>query len=130
MSTTLAKGRELERQRICVRVEHEVPPVAKTLDRKGQASRVARDIGLVELDAVPVYRNGVKQVRKAHARRLRGYAQPEVDQLSHETMKTSVLLEKAPVEPGELAVVAVRVVVASLGAAHFIAHQHHRHTER
>ena len=45
------------------------------------------------------------------------------DQHPHEPMEVAVPLEEPPVEPADLVVLAVRVVVASLRPAHLVAHQ-------
>src|SRR5262249_31419567 len=47
-----------------------------------------------------------------------------------EAVHACVLFEKRPVEPTGFVVLTVGVVIAALGAPHFIAHDEHRHTER
>src|SRR5262249_15303039 len=42
-----------------------------------------------------------------------------------ESMNVSVTLAQAPVEPADLGVLAIRVVVAALRPAHLVAHQQH-----
>jgi hypothetical protein len=46
-----------------------------------------------------------------------------------EAVKRSVLLDQRPVEPTQLVVLAIGVVVATLGATYFIAHDDHRYTD-
>ena len=86
-----------------------------------QAAAVPRDVGqpaLVDLAG---------EERGAPDRRLR---LAEGDQLAGEPDEVRVLLGAGPVEPGDLVVLAVGVVVAVLGAAGFVAHDHHRHALR
>ena len=52
------------------------------------------------------------------------------DQHLYEPMQVPVPVEQAPVEPADLVVLAIGVVVAVLRAAHFVAHQQHRRAER
>src|SRR4249920_3318602 len=40
-----------------------------------------------------------------------------------------MLLEKAPIEPADGVILAIRVVVAELGPPHLVAHHEHRNTE-
>src|SRR5262245_34648292 len=47
------------------------------------------------------------------------------DELSYEPEHVAVLLEQRPVEPADLVVLAVRIVVATLRAANLITHQQH-----
>ena len=53
-----------------------------------------------------------------------------LDQSSDEAVDIGMLLEQAPIEPTDFIVLAIRVVVSQLGAAHFIPHQQHGHAER
>jgi hypothetical protein len=55
---------------------------------------------------------------------------PERDELARELEQRGALLLEAPVEPAELVVLAVGVVVAALRAAHLVAHEQHRHALR
>ena len=45
---------------------------------------------------------------------------------SHESMDVAMLLQQAPVEPADIGVLAVGVIVAPLGPADFVAHEQHR----
>ena len=57
-------------------------------------------------------------------------ALPEGVEQLHETVDVGVPLEQAPVEPADLVVLAVGVVVAVLRAAHLVAHEQHRRAGR
>ena len=47
------------------------------------------------------------------------------DQSFKKVQHTGVLFSEVPVEPADFIVLAIGVVIAELGAAHFIAHQQH-----
>ena len=51
------------------------------------------------------------------------------DQCPHEPVEVPVPIEEAPVEPAHIVVLAIGIVVATLGAAHFVAHLQHRGTD-
>src|SRR5262245_33803337 len=51
-------------------------------------------------------------------------------QQTHEPMHVSVPLNQAPVEPADLVVLTIGVVVASLGAPDLVAHREQRHPQR
>ena len=54
-----------------------------------------------------------------------GKALAELNHLFDETMDVSMLFDQAPVEPANFVVLAIRIVVAVLRAAEFIARQNH-----
>ena len=44
----------------------------------------------------------------------------------HESVDVRVSLQEAPVEPADIRVLAVRIIIASLGSAHLVTHEQHR----
>src|SRR6516162_806173 len=56
--------------------------------------------------------------------------QPSSNEQCHEPMHIGVLRDQGPVKPAGLVVLAVGVVVATLGAPHFIAHLNHGQAQR
>ena len=48
---------------------------------------------------------------------------------AHETVQLGMFFHQRPVEPAKFVVVAIGVVIAILGAPHFVAHQDHGHAE-
>src|SRR5271165_2555615 len=52
------------------------------------------------------------------------------DEFLREPVQIPMAVEKAPVEPADLVVLAICVVVAALRSAHFVAHLEHRGTDR
>jgi hypothetical protein len=52
----------------------------------------------------------------------------ERDQLPHEAQHAAVALDEPPVEPGEIVVLAIGVVVAALAAQHLVAGEDHGHS--
>ena len=55
--------------------------------------------------------------------------QPPRNEQFHKTVQIRMLRDQGPIEPTGLIVLAVGVVVAQLGPAHFVAHQDHGHTQ-
>src|SRR5215472_2822731 len=55
-------------------------------------------------------------------------ATSKCDELPRKAKYLAIGLDKSPVEPRDLVVLAVRVVVAALGMQHLVAREQHRHT--
>ena len=106
------------------------------MDRAGRAAAGQRDaarrvarVGLPDVDAAPLDRGVAEDVDEADPRALveqRHEAPPEADELAREAVHVGVPLDVRPVEPRDRVVVAVRVVVAALGAPDLVAHEQHR----
>ena len=60
---------------------------------------------------------------------LAGNHQSLADQGLHESMQVAVSLQQCPVEPVDLVVLAVRIVVPALRPPDLIAHQQHRRAQ-
>jgi hypothetical protein len=86
---------------------------------------------LAQLDAVPGFRRCPKYLVQAQALsfRLDVPHQPVGVEQPHEPMQVRVLFDQRPVEPADLVVVAVGVVVAPLGAPYLVAHRDHRQAQ-
>ena len=57
-----------------------------------------------------------------------GLGASEMGQRAHEFIPRLLLLSEFPVEPGQLVVLAIGIVIALLTMAEFVAGQEHRHT--
>src|SRR5271155_2965740 len=101
---------------------------------EGNAVGFVGPVRFAEPDTVPVDLGAAQQLVEAQSEAFvatRSH-QPEAmgDQYPHEPVEVPVAVEEAPVEPAHLVLLAIRVVVAPLGAAHFVTHLEHRGTNR
>src|SRR5436305_13928580 len=94
---------------------------------KSQAMGMRRPIGLAQLNAMPGCYAVPFCVQGAEADGAKqGMVSPELNQALEKSEKVGIPSQQRPVEPTDLIVLAVSVVVSPLRAAHFIAAQHHR----
>jgi hypothetical protein len=84
----------------------------------------------VESRAVP---GDIRKIAAGHGsaveeavRREARMAPPECDELAHEPVHGAARLDQAPVEPRDVVVLRVGVVVAALRAQHLVAGEEHR----
>ena len=84
--------------------------------------------------ATPCHSTGsfAEKLAQRHAEAFVGQipVQAKRDQLLREPMDVRVPLDSGPIEPADLAVAAIGVIVAALRAPHFVAHHEHRRTDR
>ena len=104
---------------------------AKTLDREGDRMRIVAPIGVVERGAVPFKLSLPQQLVKCELSVFRCYIAAEAERNKHldKAVDVSVLSQEAPVEPADLIVLTVCIVIPSLAAPHLVAHQQHRGAE-
>ena len=102
------------------------------LGAERQAVRTCAPVRLVEGDAVPGLVRFPQQLVQTDALALVFHVaqQPSGVEQGHEPVDIGVLRHQGPVEPARLVVLAVSVVVAMLGAPHFVAHENHGHPQR
>ena len=122
--------REVERLPVGVQEQMNAHLLPLDLGAERQAVRTIAPVWVVELDAVPGFLCRPQQLVQADALVLGFHVsqQPSGIEQGHEAMHIGVLRHQGPVEPARLVVLAVGVVVAALGAPHFVAHENHRHT--
>ncbi len=124
--------REREVERLPVGVGDDVERHRSAADRDREASRVVRAIRPVERHAMPVDPRRCQQLLQRHVDRqieqLLG-APARRDQRRGEAQHAGLALDGRPVEPAELVVLAVGVVVPVLAAQHLVAHGQHRHAD-
>ena len=122
-------GRQLERQGFPVGIQHEVQPETPLHHPGHDRERVGllAPIRLLEPHAMPLDLCLAQELVEAEAGLLgRGVPdQPEPDELLHESVEVCVPRDEGPVEPAELAVLAVGVVVAALAPPDLVPHEQH-----
>ena len=93
---------------------------------------VVAPIGGVEVDAVPGFDRGGEHLFEVNTLFLVLQAAPSAagTKEADEAMNVGVFGELRPVEPADLVVVAVGVVVTALCVTEFIAHEDHGSAER
>ena len=93
--------------------------------------RIVAPIGTVERSAVPFELRLPQELveREVHVFSCNIAAGAKCDQHLGETVDISVVLQQGPVQPADLIVLAVCIVVPALAAPHLVAHQQHRGTE-
>ena len=137
----LRHRRQVEVECLPIGVEHQVKPERQVTRTRpngaGKAVRILTPVRLAEPDAVPLEVGAAQKLVEARSDALRGpdlYPLPPSeamgDRRSHEAMNIRMPLEQAPVQPADLVVLTIGVIVAPLGAAHLIAHQQHRGADR
>ncbi len=128
------EGGELEFERLPVGVEDQVhrESLRTEFNRERQAVGVVAPIRMVETDTVPGLRRSLDELVEAESLVfvLGGAQQAPGHEQLHEAMQVGVLLEQRPIGPAHLIILAVGIVVATLGAADFVAHHKHRHPQR
>src|SRR5690349_16327845 len=94
--------------------------------------RAMAPIRLVHLDAMPCFLGLGKQLNQAHppALALRITQQTPPDEQPDEPMYVGMSGEKRPIEPTDLAILTIGVVITVLRAAHLISHDDHRNAQR
>src|SRR5215831_4422759 len=121
---------QLESQRLPVGVEDAVEqePAAQRFKREGQGAGSDAPVRTMELRAMPLDLGLLQQLVQAQALVLGQDVAlvAEGDELFDEPVHVGVAREETPVEPRELPVLTIRIVVAPLSAAHLVAHQEHR----
>src|SRR5271167_4441084 len=97
--------------------------LTKTLDREGDGMRIIAPIGAVELGAVPLELRLPQQLveREMNVFSCDIAAGAKCDQHLGETVDISVVLQQGPVQPADLIVLAVCIVVPILAASHLVA---------
>ena len=105
--------------------------LTKTFNREGDRMRVVAPIGTVERSAVPLELRLPQQLVECEMNVFSCNIAPgaKCDQQLGETVDISVVLQQGPVQPADLIVLAVCIVVPILAASRLVAHQHHRGTE-
>ena len=105
--------------------------LAETPDGEGDCMRIVAPIGVVERSAVPFKLSLPQQLVKCERSIFRRYIAAEAERNKHldKAVDVSVLSHEAPVEPADLIVLTVCIVIPSLAAPHLVAHQQHRGAE-
>ncbi len=102
----------------------------RRVQRQGDRPGLRSEVGATDLDAAPAHIRLGQDVDEAAVADI---AQQRCDlaacrhESTRELEQVCVSLDERPVEPGRLVVVAVGVVVATLGPAHLVAHEQHGH---
>jgi hypothetical protein len=122
--------RQLERQSFPIGVEHPVEQKAgeQAPQREGEGVRVVAPVRAFERHPVPLDGRPVKELIKAERRHFRHdvTAVAKSDERFHESMDIDMPRQQTPVEPADIGVLTVRIIVAPLGSAHLVAHEQHR----
>jgi len=101
--------------------------IAQASQREGQRVRVVAPIRMFERHAVPLDARLVQELIEAESFSFYDIATlAKRVELFDEPVDVAVPLQQAPVEPTDVGVVAVRVVIAPLCPTHLVAHKQHR----
>ena len=95
---------------------------------EGEGVRVVAPVRVFERHSMPFDARPAQELIEAE-RRPRHHditALPKSDECFDESVDIAISLQQTPVEPADIGVLAVSVIVASLGSAHLIAHEKHR----
>ena len=124
--------RQVEVERLPVGVTDHVDGLARAGHQECQGMRGVTLVRLVELDPVPFDARQLQQLEQAEAANFLEdvQMQAEMDEALHKAMDIGVLRQARPVEPTDVVVLAIGIVVAPLRAPHLVAHQEHGHADR
>ena len=106
--------------------------VAQASQSKGDGVRVVAPVRLFERHSVPLDGRPAKQLIEAGRRHFSHHVRALAKSVErfHESVDVAMPLQEAPVEPADIRVLAVGVIVAPLGSAHLVAHEQHRRAGR
>ncbi len=111
---------------VAIRIEQNVDIrlLVPTVHLECQGAALSGPVGIANLGAVPAH--ALDELLPAHREVI--FAQR--DQQPREAQEAGILLCQRPIDPGDLVVLAIRIVVALLGPAELIALSQERHALR
>src|SRR5208337_2349188 len=134
--SSISGRRQLEDQWFPVRIEHSVNEKALKSAEHGKSDRVrvVAPVRLMQRNPMPLNLSAEQQliqtqsgVRSSAATQT---TQTGLNEQRDEPVNVGVPLNQSPVEPAGLIVLAICIVVSSLGTAYFVSHQKHRSAGR
>src|SRR6476646_4115615 len=94
--------------------------------------RMARPVRLIQMNSMPSDFGGLQKLIQAHGEL--GFChisqQTSLNQDLYKAKEICIFLQEAPVEPADLIVLAISIVISVLGSAQFITHTDHGRTDR
>src|SRR5262249_36007206 len=122
--TVRGNSRELESQRLPIGAQHsmEQKTAVQAPQRKSQGVRLLAPVGAVARTPVPFDLPPTQELIEGRRGLLHQYiaALPKLVETPHEPVNIRVPFEQAPVEPADLAVLAVGIVIPPLCPAHLV----------